>query len=328
MSSVDVSIRRRTSAFSRTIRAWYSTLADGGDGVEEEREVVLAARSPRARRAGQLVGQREESTTAPRSFIATMRAEDAAVRLAVEHGVVHELRGAQDRVAVHDHGARTACSASSDQGGRRSRNASGTAGAIEESSSKLDIFPGRAFPRRIPEQRRRDGRSPPAARRSSGGSFREALPMASFVFSSVCAANVPNATITFGRHQLDLPNEIRTACLHLVRDGIPVSRRPMLQHVADKHVVARELDRREDLVEQLAGRAHERASGLVLVCARGLRPRTSGPPWDFPRPGRGASRTRWSGHSRARRHRPYQVVERSRARRRSAEQLAPAATNR
>src|SRR5947209_8643841 len=50
---------------------------------------------------------------------------------------------------------RTACSASSDQGGRRSRYGSRLGGlsAIEYSAGKLDIFPGRALPRRVPEER-------------------------------------------------------------------------------------------------------------------------------------------------------------------------------
>src|SRR5688500_20301407 len=51
---------------------------------------------------------------------------------------------------------RTACSASSEYGGCRSRNGSRTIdGAIEYSTDELDIFPSRPFPRRIAEQRRR-----------------------------------------------------------------------------------------------------------------------------------------------------------------------------
>src|SRR5690349_23399324 len=60
--------------------------------------------------------------------------------------------------------ARTARSASSDQGGRRSRNGSACAdlGAIENSTGELDIFPGGALEVGVPEQRggvvRRDER--------------------------------------------------------------------------------------------------------------------------------------------------------------------------
>src|SRR5688572_12438880 len=52
--------------------------------------------------------------------------------------------------------ASTARSASSDQGGRRSRNGSAEAdlGAIENSTGELDIFRGRALPVGIPEERR------------------------------------------------------------------------------------------------------------------------------------------------------------------------------
>src|SRR6185503_4681840 len=49
--------------------------------------------------------------------------------------------------------ASTACSASSDHGGRRSRNASsGADGAIEDSSSELDIVPRRPLPGRIAKE--------------------------------------------------------------------------------------------------------------------------------------------------------------------------------
>src|SRR3974377_2393915 len=47
----------------------------------------------------------------------------------------------------------TAVSASSEYGGRRSENASRAAGAIENSTGELDIFPRGALPGGIPEQR-------------------------------------------------------------------------------------------------------------------------------------------------------------------------------
>src|SRR3954468_1823905 len=62
--------------------------------------------------------------------------------------------------------ARTACSASSEYGGRRSPYGSrpGGAGAIEYSTGKLDIFPGGALPGGITKQRggviRHDQRHP------------------------------------------------------------------------------------------------------------------------------------------------------------------------
>src|SRR5881394_125677 len=50
----------------------------------------------------------------------------------------------------------TACSASSEYGGRRSRYGSRpSAGAIEYSTGELDIFPSRTLPARIPEKRGR-----------------------------------------------------------------------------------------------------------------------------------------------------------------------------
>src|SRR6476620_279026 len=48
----------------------------------------------------------------------------------------------------------TACSASSEYGGRRSLYGSRAGGAIEYSTGKLDIFPRRALPRRVSQQRR------------------------------------------------------------------------------------------------------------------------------------------------------------------------------
>src|SRR5688500_2741729 len=53
---------------------------------------------------------------------------------------------------------RTACSASSEYGGCRSRNGSRLSdggSAIEYSTDELDIFPRGTFPRRIAQQRRR-----------------------------------------------------------------------------------------------------------------------------------------------------------------------------
>src|SRR6185503_15206650 len=49
--------------------------------------------------------------------------------------------------------ASTACSASSEYGGRRSLYGSRPWGAIEYSTGELDIFPGRALPRWIAKQR-------------------------------------------------------------------------------------------------------------------------------------------------------------------------------
>src|SRR5215208_6388405 len=51
--------------------------------------------------------------------------------------------------------ASTACSASSEYGGRRSLYGSRPCGAIEYSTGELDIFPGRALPRRVSEERGR-----------------------------------------------------------------------------------------------------------------------------------------------------------------------------
>src|SRR5437660_774448 len=75
--------------------------------------------------------------------------------------------------------------------------------------------------------------------------------------------------------ELDLLVQVRPAVAHLVRrwravrDAVAgVERRPALDRVADVDVLARQVDRGQHLVEQLAGAADERAPELVLGLAR------------------------------------------------------------
>src|SRR6266540_897814 len=70
--------------------------------------------------------------------------------------------------------------------------------------------------------------------------------------------------------QLDLAEEVRLAGLDLVRLRIAVARRAALDHVRDVHVLARQADPLEELVEELARLADERIALLVFVEARGL----------------------------------------------------------
>src|SRR5689334_6483741 len=65
--------------------------------------------------------------------------------------------------------------------------------------------------------------------------------------------------------QLDLAREVGLARLDLLGLRIAVARGAALQHVRDEHVVALQLDLRQQLVEQLSRRAHERLALLVLV---------------------------------------------------------------
>ena len=70
--------------------------------------------------------------------------------------------------------------------------------------------------------------------------------------------------------ELDLPPKIRLAGRDLVRPRVAVVGRPALEHVGDEHLLAREPDGAEQLLEELAGLAHERPALLVLVVAGSL----------------------------------------------------------
>ena len=70
--------------------------------------------------------------------------------------------------------------------------------------------------------------------------------------------------------QLDLPPEMALAGFDLVRQWIPVPRRAAFEDVDDVDVVTRKPDVGEQLVEQLASRAHERDALFVLVKAGSL----------------------------------------------------------
>ena len=70
--------------------------------------------------------------------------------------------------------------------------------------------------------------------------------------------------------ELDLAHEVLRAVLDLPRQRVAVAGRPAAQDVGDEDIGAREPDLSEQLVEQLAGGAHERDSLLVLLRARRL----------------------------------------------------------
>ena len=70
--------------------------------------------------------------------------------------------------------------------------------------------------------------------------------------------------------QLDLAEEVRLARLDLVRLRIAVAGRPAFQDIRHEHVVARDPDPGQELVEQLPRLADERDALLVLVEAGSL----------------------------------------------------------
>src|SRR5690349_11607576 len=67
--------------------------------------------------------------------------------------------------------------------------------------------------------------------------------------------------------ELDLTNQVRRARNDLVGQRIAVTRRTMLEDIRNEHVLTPEVDRSEDLVQQLARLADERLALLILVRA-------------------------------------------------------------
>ena len=70
--------------------------------------------------------------------------------------------------------------------------------------------------------------------------------------------------------EVDLPPQVVLAGLDLGRVRVAVAGRTALEHVGDEHVRAGQADLPQQLLQQLAGRAHERQALLVLVRARRL----------------------------------------------------------
>src|SRR5262245_45645656 len=165
---------------------------------------------------------------------------------------------------------RTACSASSEYGGCRSRNGSRlSGGAIEYSTDELDIFPGRAFPGWIPQQRggvigddqRHAMKAMHVAPELSDRQLR---------LEKSLGSERPKSKDCFWSNQFKLTEQVRAAGGYFVRHWIAVSRRPVLQHVADENVVALQIHGGENLCEQLTGGADERETLLVFCGPRRL----------------------------------------------------------
>src|SRR3954462_14133105 len=129
----------------------------------------------------------------------------------------------------------TACSASSLYGGRRSRYGSRPwgAGVVEYSSGKLDVFPGRAFPGRIPEKRGW----------MVGNDERNAI-IAMDLAAKLADRGLGLQQSLRGKRaecqnhlwpdQLDLADQVGRAGCHFLGQGISVSRGPVLEDVHDE----------------------------------------------------------------------------------------------
>src|SRR5262245_45105815 len=67
-------------------------------------------------------------------------------------------------------------------------------------------------------------------------------------------------------HRIDLTKQEWLALLHFVRFGITVAGRPALDHVGDVDILTPEVDRFDDLRQQLSRAADERLALNVFVC--------------------------------------------------------------
>src|SRR5688572_25506214 len=132
--------------------------------------------------------------------------------------------------------AMTACSASSEYGGRRLRYGSGPWASVEDSTSELDIFPGWPLPRGIPEE--------------GGGVVGDDQRDAMIAMDG--PAKLADRELGVQQRlrgegaerdddlradQLELLDEVRAAGDHFLRQRIAVARRPVLEDVADEYIL-------------------------------------------------------------------------------------------
>ena len=94
---------------------------------------------------------------------------------------------------------------------------------LQQRADLLHVLPHLALALGAAQQERRDGTSGSASRRGSRTRGRAGARSDRSVCSSVCAANVPSATITFGSIDVDLPEQERLAGLDFVRLGIAIA---------------------------------------------------------------------------------------------------------
>src|SRR5829696_8176430 len=143
----------------------------------------------------------------------------------------------------------TACSASSEYGGRRSRYGSRGGEAIEYSTGELDIFPGGALPGRIAQQ---GCRMIGDDQRHAVVSVDAAPQLADRLLGvqQSLGGERPERNDHLGANELELPHQVRAARHHLLGARVSIARRPMLEDIADEDVAPLQADRREDLRQQ------------------------------------------------------------------------------
>src|SRR5688500_4380703 len=146
--------------------------------------------------------------------------------------------------------ASTACSASSEYGARRSRYGSrgaGGGGAIENSADVLDIFPGRSLPGGIPQECcgvvRDDERDPVIlVDRAAELADRELR------VQQRLRGECPEGQDGLGPDQLELAHQVGAARLHLPGERIAISRRAVLEDVADEDILPGQVNGEEDFL--------------------------------------------------------------------------------
>src|SRR6266446_5224293 len=150
---------------------------------------------------------------------------------------------------------KTACSASLLHGAWRPAY-SPDRSAVEEASGDTDVIPGWSLPVGVSQQRGR-------VIRDDHGDAAEPVDLIAecaeglFGVEQTLRGRPAHGQNDFRLDQLDLPVEVRQARRDFVVLREPVLRRPAFHDVADEHLVPRQLDRLEDLREQLARSSHK-----------------------------------------------------------------------
>src|SRR5205807_7764745 len=141
--------------------------------------------------------------------------------------------------------------------------------SVDETAGDADVIPGGLLPVGVAEQGGRmvrdDDRDPPQAMDLIAQRAERLLRVEERLRRRAAHRQ------DHGRlHQLDLTQQIREAGGDLVILGDAVLGWAAFDHVTNEYPLARQLDRREDLGEQLAGGAHERPARLVFHAPRAL----------------------------------------------------------
>src|SRR6266498_4448257 len=163
----------------------------------------------------------------------------------------------------------TACSASSEYGGLRSRYGSRASGFIEYSTGELDIFPRGTLPGLVSQEGRRVVRD---HQRCAVVTVNGAAKFADSVLriQERLRGKISKRDYHFRFYELELANQIRRARFDFIRLRIAISGRTMLNDIGDKDFLARQIYRFENFCEQCSGRSHEGKSRFVLVRSRAL----------------------------------------------------------